>query len=217
MTSNLANQGRLSDLVRTVYQTAGYSVSIEVLPSKRAISYVLDGTYNGGVGVYYWQGREEQFAFSDCIFESQESVVTLKSLNVNISTLEDLKKYRIGMVRQGSGSVQNRYLNGKKFKLTELSGHQQSLLMLLNKRIDMVLAPGEVNDYIIKNSFSDDKELFEIIALPKYECIYTILSKELPNYQVIINDFNRVLSDLKRDGTVNKILKLNDDKKWPTK
>lgn len=206
MSSTFPNQGLLSELVKTVYEHAGYSVTIEVFPSRRAVSMVSTGEYDGAVAAYYWSGREKEFAVSDPIVKIKDAVVRLKTFKAHIETPEDLLKYRVGVVRQGAGSIPNRFSNGSQIRMTELSDHRQSIKVLLSNRVDFVLAPKGVLEYTINSHFASDADKFDIVEISNSENVHTVLTLKLKDCQKIITEFNNSLNELKSNGTVDRLL-----------
>lgn len=149
--------------------------------------------------------REKLFKWVGPIYETSLDLIAPKRKNIKIDKLEDIKKYKIGVVLNDFGE---HVLLKKGFKenIERVSGKDAikvSFKKMQKDRIDMFA-------YIILSAkYSASDQGFDI---NDYESVYTLLNtsgylafnKDTP--QSIVDSWQKALDEIKANGTLKKIM-----------
>ncbi|GAB6095528.1 transporter substrate-binding domain-containing protein [Desulfatiferula olefinivorans] len=202
---SLTSQGYVAELVSEAFKRSGFDVEITYLPWARVVKLSEDGVYDGYLPEYYSDSLNEKFLVSDPLpggplglFKRKESVIPFKGL-------EDLKPFRIGVVRG--------YINTAEFDAAdylnkdEATDDLQNFKKLLKKRVDLVVSDQYVGIYTIKNHMPDALNLVEFISPPlETKDLFLCISKKASGHTLKMKVFNENYRKMKEDGTVDRIL-----------
>ncbi len=204
--NELKDGGFTADIVTTVFQQAGYTVHIDFMPWARVLSLVKHGKYDGGFPAYYSEERAKTYAMSDPFAQGPLVFYTLKSSDIPYTGLEDLKPYKIGIVRG--------YVNTPEFdeadylKKDVADNDAQNLKKLLYNRIDLIVIDKLTAQHIINTTMPERGDELKAMEPPLEEkSLHLLLSREKEGYEHILADFNQALEQLQADGTIKAILK----------
>lgn len=204
MGSNLPKEGYFSEISRQAFKKAGYEMSITWMPWQRAMNAAKSGAVLDGVlGAGYTEERAKSFVYTDPVDIDTYVFFTHKDNKINYKKLSDLHPYSIGGMR---GDIAATGLKSAGFNIIENSTFEQSIKMLLTKRIDCFVASKRVVQSILNTQFSTQRN--NIIALsPSYKdySYYIIISKKIDDHKTIIQNFNIGLKQIKKDGTIDQI------------
>lgn len=202
----LKNQGYVAELVMAAFKKAGYDVTIDYMPWARVVKLSEKGTYDGYFPEYYSDSLKEKFHVSDPMPGGPLGLFKRKGEAITYSKLEDLKPYKIGVVRG--------YINTAEFdaadylKKDEANDDLQNFKKLLKKRIDLVVSDKFVGLYVVEQNIPESLKDIEFIDPPlETKDLYICISKQTPDALVKIKAFNKGLKTLKESGQVESILK----------
>ncbi|MFA6309245.1 MAG: transporter substrate-binding domain-containing protein [Clostridia bacterium] len=154
--------------------------------------------------------RENKFIWIAQVGTYTGSIYGLKNNKAVIKNLNDLKKYKIGTVKDHYTQnylLKNGFKEGKNlFSIdADASSDATNVQKLIDKKIDFLIANRRGIDYIVKNNsnFSEKIKLF-----------YTIKELELPAYlaaskgtsQEIIDKFTEGFNKIKANGIYDEII-----------
>ncbi|MFT5701559.1 MAG: polar amino acid transport system substrate-binding protein [Desulforhopalus sp.] len=99
--SNLVEQVVAAQILTDVYKKAGLEIDIEPMPGQRAHSLATDGTKDGETARIFSYGEKNPTVVRvPTPYSSLETTAfAKKSANISISSQEDLKKYKVVIVR----------------------------------------------------------------------------------------------------------------------
>ncbi|WP_147822417.1 substrate-binding periplasmic protein [Salidesulfovibrio onnuriiensis] len=151
--SDLPGQGACVMIARKAFEAVGYELRVVFLPWKRAVMTArTDPKFAGYFPEYFAERVETDFYFSERMGESPLGFIELKSDPIRWETLDDIRKYTVGVV---SG-----YVNEKRFDDMVLRGQvrvdpvvddKTNLKKLLGGRIDTAVMDPLVLRYLIKS------------------------------------------------------------------
>lgn len=202
----LKNDGFMTELAMAAFQLSGYRVELVYLPWARALAMTKQGRFDGLMDMWYRLEREEFFIFSQEITASRIVFFKRKDNPATFNTYEDLKKYKIGVVRG--------YVNPPKFDamrdqlmVDEATSDMSNLKKLLGKRIDLILMDQNVGLHLINTLFSDKAD--QLTSLPqvlKHDPLHIGFSRKAPNIDAKIKAFNDGIITLKASGQYQTII-----------
>jgi len=196
-------------IVSKAFETQGYQVTYKFFPWKRAYAMAEKGEYDG-TGVYYKnKKRLEDFYFSNPVSSSTIVIFHRKDKVVEWKTIEDLKKYRIGITLGYSyGDEFNNASKKYGFRLdtspTDISGFKK----ILKNRIEIMLCDFGVGYWILQNEFDASQKLL-VTNHPKpliENTVHFIASKKRKDSKEKIEIINKGLMQMKTSGLLEKFL-----------
>jgi len=201
----LENFGFGSKILTAAFNRVGYEVTFSFMPWVRAIKDTEIGIYDAVCYGYYSDKRAKIYALSNPFVESTLVFCKHKDSNISYHSLQDLKPYRIGIVRGYVNTVQ---FDAVEYLKKEEAGNETlNLKKLLNKRVDLILIDKFVAQYLINTIFYKNKSDFEFIVPPlKIHPLYVMFSRKVKDYERKLKDFNNGLEQIISDGTRIKIL-----------
>ena len=203
--SALPENGMTTALVNAAFKAVGHSSAVEFVPWTRALKDVKEGKADVVMGAYHNKQREIDYYFSDPIYFLDTGLIARPGLNKNTySSLRDLSAYSIGITRGFANSEEfdaANYLNKQVASTTKLN-----IRKLFRGRIDLAVMNFDLFRY------EANKEGFCLCQIefldPPLEThgLYIMASREISDYKRIINDFNRGLDTIRKDGTFDRIV-----------
>ncbi|MDA3788270.1 MAG: transporter substrate-binding domain-containing protein [Desulfobacula sp.] len=194
-----------SKILTAAFNRAGFKVKFSFMPWVRALKDTEIGKYDAVCYGYYSDSRAKIYALSNSFIESSLVFCKHKDSNISYHSLQDLKPYRIGVVR---GYVNTEQFDAADYlKKEEASNDTLNLKKLLNRRVDLILIDKFVAQYLLNTIFYKNKSDFEFILPPlKIHPLYVMFSKKVKNYDQKLKDFNNGLEQIITDGTRIKIM-----------
>ena len=203
--SSLPEDGLTTALVKAAFKAGGHSSEVNFVPWTRALKEVKEGKIDVVMGTYHNKKHETDFYFSDPIYFLDTGLIARPGLNKNSYTsLRDLSPYSIGVSRGWANSEEfdaAGYLNKEVAANPNLN-----IRKLFRGRIDMTVMNFDLFLYEAK------KEGFCITNVefmdPPLEThgLHIMASRRIADYQSVIEDFNRGLDKIRRNGAYQRII-----------
>lgn len=204
---NLTNYGFASELLTTIFNRLGYSVSIDILPWKRAMVMTEKGIYDVLYNAYNSEDREQKYGVSKPYINSQTYLCGMKHSSISFNILEDLKPYKIGVV---AGYVNSEEFDRARFlDIDEAPSDLHNLKKLINGRVDLIVIDKYVAVYHIKTSpfLMAGVESFSFLDPPiKIQPVHAMFSKNVTGYKIRLTNFNSELDTIIKEGIYKEIL-----------
>jgi polar amino acid transport system substrate-binding protein len=204
--ANLPENGMASEIVTTALTRAGYEPKIQIENWMRVLEGGELGIYDAIIAAWHRPERAEKFIYSDPYYVNEIRLIKLKGTDFDFRDIYTVPGLVAGYIE---GYAYNEKIKRPDNILLVPSNHVvQNLLKLNNGQIDFTLGDEGVLRYQIEQYFSNNKDKFdidqEVFAERK---LYFMVSKLNPRHGRIIEDFNKELAKMKKDGTYQAILK----------
>ncbi|MEE1674960.1 transporter substrate-binding domain-containing protein [Agarivorans aestuarii] len=211
---DLPKGGIAAQMVSEAFALQGINTYYGYYPWKRSFEYARRGfgaanfTWHGSLVWIETKQRDQHFWFSDPIVSDKEILFSLKSKPVNWQKIEDLGGLRIG------GTLFSAYPNLEKatknniIALEKVGDYQSLFERLLYKRIDAVALTKTVALHYMTHHLTD-AEFHQITyseTLLEQRHYRLMLSKQHPENQHYLLQFNRGLAKLKASGRYAELL-----------
>lgn len=201
----LPEQGLAVDLVATALKRAGYSPKIRVDSLDRILEGGKIGVYDVFATPWFSDDRNEYLLFSKPYLESYIRFIKQKDADYQFDDLDDLEGKMIGVVA-GYAYSENFNHSRDVIRISERN-LIQNILKLTQGRIDLALDDELVLRYEINRFMPSNMASLEILAKPlAVRGIHIGVSRENPDHERIVADFDKAISEMKKDGTYDKIL-----------
>lgn len=149
--------------------------------------------------------REELFKWVGPIFSLELDFYALKNKHIEILSLSDLRKYKIGTVRGDATEdllIMNTRLNLDDFQ--RVASNLINTRKLMFGRIDLMV---QIRDSMLDTCIKEgiDPELFEKVFKLTTVGMYYAFNKDTPD--IVIKKFQGALDQIKAEGIIDKIFK----------
>jgi polar amino acid transport system substrate-binding protein len=201
------------DLLRELFKRADVPLDISYLPWKRAFAAAQEGRVDGLCSCSYAADREADFFFSDEIGRVSIGIFTLASPNGSqqkeVGSLSELKT--AALAGKSIGVVGGYALEGEIDQLAIprdlASDDARALDMLVRKRYDYLYSYEAPIKFLVK--YPSDGQApppqlayHELRGSPYFLC----LSRKVAGSAELLKRLNALLSDMRKDGTIDRIL-----------
>jgi polar amino acid transport system substrate-binding protein len=197
--------GFSTKIVEQVFLKAGIQGKPKLYPWARAYEMVLEKENTLIYTITRNSERENLFKWvgplaSRAIFLFNQK----KRKDIEINSLEDAKKYIIGVTRDDGFSIS---LMKKGFEIGKniypVSKEEQNIEKLFTGRIDLVGNVELYMGYIVKSLGLDFNKLAKVYELPDKNAYYMALNKKTSD--TIVNKLQHALDEIKQNGTYQNI------------
>jgi len=196
--------GIYPDIVRAISARAGLNVKIVPVPWRRALFHLDNG--DGAVaGIYKNLERQKKYAFSAPIHREGLMIYRLKGEFDRETKIEDLSGMNVGVIRGWSyGDAFDNARTSGLFETSEAAGDDQNFAMLVNNRVDAVIAVREAGDIWIKKLELDDQIVRALSPIYENQTFIAInrTSKDIATLSLI----NHAIAELIEDGTIETVI-----------
>jgi len=204
----LTGYGVILSTIREAFKRAGYKMTVEFIPWQNLLEKVKNGNYDAGCAGSYSKARENDYAFSDEVYNCG-AIVFLKKKGrpIQFNTLCDLKGKRIGIIR---GNVYEEQFDKASF-LNKIPGKDEETNMsnLLRGQLDLVIINLRRAEFLLDTKFEKEKKQLEPIEIYRGkevpEKLHLLISKKDEAWDQITRDFNYGLNQVKQEGMNQKI------------
>ncbi|MBV8658547.1 MAG: ABC transporter substrate-binding protein [Burkholderiales bacterium] len=206
-TSQSNAKGKLLEKVVTeAFKAEGLSVQYSYFPWKRSYELTASGQYDGTFPWTRTPEREQRFVLNKLPLMREEGVFFhLKSKAFDWNTLDDLKKYKVGVT---IGYLDEGVYRQLGIPADPVASEELNFQKMLVGRIDVYQTSKTVGYTLINKMFShDDAQRFTHHPKPAQVNDYFVLfSKASPNASRHADRFDAGLKKIKASGLYDKIM-----------
>ncbi len=196
----------LERVVTEAFKLEGVEVKYQYLPWKRSYANAESGASDGTAGWNKTEERERKFYLNkEPLIQDEAVFFHLKSKAFGWNTLEDLKKYKVGVT---IGYKQEKIYESLGIQADPVPSEELNFKKLLAGRIDVYQTAKPAGYAMIKRLFSpEEARLFTNDPKPLEVAEYYILfSQAAPNGKLFAEKFDSGFRKLKASGAYDKIL-----------
>lgn len=202
----LPGNGFVAEVVREAFKRQGHDASFEFMPWVRVVAVAKSGAVDGYLPEYHAKKLERNFLLSNPFAAGPLGFFKLKGRAIAWKTLDDLKPYRIGVVR---GYVNTVAFDARlDLQKDEVGEDALNLRKLLAGRIDLMVADKHVGLYLARKILGKDADKIEFMS-PVLEDkeLFVCFPKAKPGSKALRDAFNQGLGAMKADGALQAIMK----------
>ncbi len=204
MGSELQHHGIAAQIVTQIFSQTGHQVEFKFFPWKRTQVLVKTGQLDGLAIAWFTKERAETMVYSKPYIRTAIVLIKRKDDPFAYNGIQDLDGKNIGVImgygylkKIQSSKIQKSFVKTLEQNLRKLAGGRIDLTMeeKINAQITIASMPREIQAAltIIENPF-ETKEL------------HITLSKNIPQHQALLDNFNRVLAAMIKDGRYQRML-----------
>lgn len=202
--SNMEGQGLLPQMIHTIFNNTNFEIDIQFFPWARALNLARSGEADCLLGAFYSSEREQYLLYPHELLTQKTALFTLESNNINLSSINDITKYKVGRVR--NAVTEETFDSIISNNVVDLVNLEQCIQMLLIKRIDLIAGP-EVNiQYLLNQKFTTVKDkVIKITPEIGTQNIYCCISRKSKHANEILEVLNRKIPELKQSGEFQRL------------
>lgn len=205
-------KGIAKELLEMCVPQTGYDTKFESYPVKRIFAYLEEG--KADVSVFSYKKEREDFLFygKEPLFASGYRPVVLAGKNIQIRTLQDFDKLRLGHL-EGLKYSKNFYeyieLRRKKGNLVIATTEDSCLRMLLNNMIDIFVDTQDTTLWRAKemNALDKIRVLDFDIQTQNYFTVVSKKSKKIKDIPAFLQQTDECLKKVKADGRYDAVIR----------
>jgi ABC-type amino acid transport substrate-binding protein len=198
---NYTENGKLKgisvDLMEEIFKYMGSNLTvndIKVFPWSRAYALIKMQRNTMLFSTIKTEYSEKLFKWAGPIDNTRIALITKKSRNVKINSINDMAEYKIGVIKDDIGKMILLSKGLKKDTFKEFNNIKSLIKKLASNRIDLWLYESKVAKWILKNS-GEDPEDYEEVYILKASDLYFAFHKDTPDS--FINKFQESLEAVK--------------------
>lgn len=206
--SGKATKGVSFDIMSELFKRLNTPFELELFPMKRCLMQMKDGSRDAITLISKNSEREAILVFSDPIIDSKGYIYydSKYTAPFNWSSFSDFKRYEIGVVMgYNYGTEFKTAVDSGVIKTQSVTNIEQNFKKLLSGRINFILAnQSEASEFLKK--FPKYKNRLKPMGNPYIVYFYCIGFSKNSKYVSLIPSINKVISEMKNDGTIQKIV-----------
>ena len=203
-------QGLYNDIVRELFDRAGYNVNIRLVPFKRMLNLTERGQVTAMIGTFYSQSRNEYALFLQKI--------QLTEISKNLFVLNDSPLQHFSLANLAGKTITKKrgfiltpgyaeLVQQDELTIIETEGIHQFINLLVNKRVDGFDFDAFATNYYLKQYKLENtiRKLSPPVAPVRntYIALSRIALKKFPaNFS---RGLNQIMQDMQADGTLQKM------------
>ncbi len=205
-------KGITVDVLMRMFVKVGVNLGredLKLLPWPRAYQYLLGRPGTALFSMTYTAERLEQFRFVGPIIPTRVSVICPKSKAIEISEPTDLNGLRIGTVRDDIGEQLVLALGVPEKALARNKSALNLVRMLAVGRLDAIAYAEDIARFQMMEAGMDPEDFESVHVLQKSHMGYAFHKETDPR---ILEPLQKVLDELREDGTVDRIYSTYKDR-----
>lgn len=190
------------DIMNAVSIQTGTNIEYYPMPWNQAVKALRSGQVDAIQGMKKTEARKGTYEFSAPYFTSSQAIFVLKD-NIYIRKVDDLEGRKVAVQR---GDVATDLLSRvKQVQLIEADNQQEAIQLLTGEKVDAFVGNRITGQYFLQKS--RQQPLTKIVGEPLDATDYGVAV--MPENKGLLSVFNKGISQIKSDGTYQKI-----EKKW---
>ncbi len=201
----LENRGFSTEIVSAVFQEMGKEVEYKFYPWRRCEELVQKGKVWATFPYAYTEERNEKYLYSDKISDTITHFFYYKeNKGYKYETLEDLKDYKLGGL---IGYFYEPLFKEAGLQVKYTYDEASLIRQLMNGRVELAPLNVLVGWHTIKTNFPDEAHNFDYLEKPLLVgTSHVIASKQYPDSEKLLEEFNAALKRIKENGMHGAIL-----------
>ena len=203
--TNAPGQPRFAlDLVEAAFGRFGLSSNTTIVEAARFTPLLLGDQFDGSAAAWKDPERERVLLFSQPYLENRLILVGRRGEDVSAASLAALRGKRVAIVE---GYSYGDAIDDSGPTFVRSRGEEDSLRMLLDRKVDYTLMDDLVVRYILSNHANEASARLQVGSLPLViRPLYLAVRRSLPDADTIISRFNAQLHGMIADRTYHRLL-----------
>ena len=199
--------GAMVEVVKALLKRTNIDADIEVYPWARSYQIAQEPSNTLIFSMFRHKSREDKFQWLGKLLTLNSYLVSLKAKkDLNITSINDAKKYSIGSIREDLAEHylrENGFIEGKNLYLS--SNYNVLWHMLYSGRTDLAFTNGMLWQYELEDSNLDPAKIQFVYQIPSFASdLYLAASLDVD--KSVVERIKTALSQIKASGEYQNIL-----------
>lgn len=204
--ASMPGGGLATVIVTTALQRAGFTSEFEQVPWARALLGVEEGRYDVLINAWFNESRTRIGAFSTSYLSNRIRLLKRKGDPLRFRALNDLYPYPIAVVRDYAYSPA--FDADVRLQKIPVRNFSVAVRMLAAGRVGLTLEDEYVARYFLQRESLSVRDSIELVEKPLGEnTLHILVSLKNPEHQKVVAGFNQAISEMKADGSYQRLLK----------
>ncbi|MCK5696612.1 MAG: transporter substrate-binding domain-containing protein [Gammaproteobacteria bacterium] len=201
----LDGEGLAMKIVKAAFKHSGHTSKIIIEPWSKALNGLHIGAYDVVGAIWKTEERKKELLYSQPYLTNNIVLITNVNSQITFDSLKDLQGLVVGVLK--GYEYDDKFMNDPKILKFQANRLTQNLIAIQNGKLDVAIADKRLALYELKNFMGSNSNHFQF--LPKRlnsRKLYLATTKGNPKNKVIIEQFNKGLQAIKKNGTYQTIL-----------
>ena len=196
------------DLVKEALKQQYITVDARIIDFGDVIDGIRDRQFDGSAALWLTKEREQFMLFSEPYLTNQLILVGRKGSNVNAGSAAELAGNKVAVVETYAYGTKLEQVDAVEF--VPGKSDQENLTRLLKGEVDYMLVDALLMEYVLKYQ-SEEVEKYLSVGTKTMltRTLHFAIHRDVRDAEKIISEFNNQIQAMVRDGSYNRILKLN--------
>jgi len=192
-------------IVKESFTRSGYKMSLSVEKWEKALQGSEIGAYEVIGAIWKSKMRQDKLLFSQPYLKNNIVLMTTTSNQLEYHSLNDLQGLLVGILKDYA--YDEKFMSDTKILKVQANRLNQNLTALQQGKLDVVIADKRLALYELKTFMGSSRSKFRFLPKPlASRHLYIAVPKENKQSKTIIEQFNKGLDEIKKDGTYQKII-----------
>lgn len=202
---DLPHNGAVIAMVTEALARDGHEAELRIDTWPRALEGIRLGVFDVVAGAWQDSSRDTYMAYSDPLIENEVVFVTLSERFIEYDVLDDLQGLFIGIEQDFAYSPD--FLEHHNLIRVEYRNLIQNINGLQEGAIDIIVTDREAFLHAINSYLPGSRHRFRVLSKPlETRTLHLGISRRLKNHELLLDDFNNRLEQMRRDGSYTAIL-----------
>lgn len=205
--------GILTDISVHVFKSMNMETSIEFMPLNKVKAGVYNGLFTVAQPLAKTPVEELSFYFSEPLYKILNVFFVKADSEFDFTKEKDLKGKKIAVTKGVSIKELDALAAKRIIEIIPALTLEMAFQMLEKGEVDMVAAPQEVGLITLQNMTTVEVKNFKMLEKEVgTEELFLVISKNHPNAEELIKNFNATFLKLKNSGEIDKLINTHLDK-----
>lgn len=191
------------NLVEAAFFRMNEPMKVHITSFTQVVEGIENGQYEGCGAMWKTPERESKMFFSDPYLQNRLVLISLK--NADQDTAMTIRK--VGAVSSYAYDIP--LLQSKKVEVLYTNSDQENLNLLLEGKIDLMLADELLIHYLLLAQKEKVDQLLDISSPIAVKSLHLAISKDVASAESLIARFNTEIENMITDGVYHDVLELN--------
>ena len=201
--ASVSRKGVAPQLVRAALRKAGYRMQLFIDYWPQSLESTQAGDFDAIVSLWYTDERAETIAFTEPFMTNQLLFMKRSADAIQLNSREDFVGLRVGIVEDYAYSEQQYDTTG--IEIVSGGSVGDNIEKLLAGEVDLVLG----DELVLRHQADIRRASKQVEVLPlvlESRGLHLGVSKQRPDHEKIVADFNAAIEAMKADGSYASLL-----------
>jgi len=201
----LDDDGLAMKIVKAAFKKSGHTSEIRIEPWDKALDGLKIEVYDVVGAIWKTKQRKKELLYSNHYLINNIVLITNINSQIKFDTLNDLQGLLVGVLKDYE--YDDKFMNNSKILKFQANRLTQNLIAVQEGKLDVAVADKRLALYELKKFMGSNSNHFQFLSKPlSSRKLYIAAPIKQAQSKALIEQFNKGLLAIKKDGTYQKIL-----------